>query len=487
MAAFMECVKLEQVDIPRSLEILGQFAFHRCFSLQEVNMEEGNLRVIGQKAFERCFKLHTISIPSTVESLERKTFKNCDSLRVMKFQNGLKSVADEAFYSCKNLQAVALPGSVESIGLNAFAKCPKLVSLELGDGSRGAAIQNGAFEECSSLTNICLSSESRTSPSSPEDHGERINSFRGCTALEAQYGETNISLALGNRFENLPVHKKCYHASVTTADELAREIESSAQSSPQGNPTHAHLNLVDPFGMTPFHILLSAANCRLDLLQVLVDAYPPHVLGWTDAKGKTAIDYYRQQGWNLNEDSRRILQLALDGWLVGSISSWNGLEVWKSDMSSRVNAIVAAEYDVEAWKSDMWSLVNGPAILAEGKVNERERQLLIEEAPLALLRYERMEATSLLELSLWKMEMKTATGASTDNATRTTSDKDEREAYRIRCGASVLIPNVTTFLCETSLNETNRTKLIGLVIPGNPASIVTPVAGSNKSIVTEIP
>jgi hypothetical protein len=47
--------------------------------------------------------------------------------------------------------------------------------------------------------------------------------------------------------------------------------------------------------MTPFHVLLSAANCRLDLLQVLLDALPPNVLGWKDVNENTAIEYFCQQ------------------------------------------------------------------------------------------------------------------------------------------------------------------------------------------------
>ncbi|CAJ1963496.1 unnamed protein product [Cylindrotheca closterium] len=339
MGAFLDC-GFETVAIPRSLEVLGGIAFHLCCLLQEVKFEECNLSVIGKHAFMECFQLHTISFPSTVERLESGTFKLCHSLRVIKFQNGLKYVADETFYSCKNLQSVALPESVELIGLNAFAKCPKLVSVEFRDASRAVTIHNDAFAECVSLTNICLPSESRLSAGRPDDHGERINSFRGCTALEDQYGDTNTSLALMHRFDDLPIHKKCYHASVTTADELAREIESSVQSSQDSTLDHL---VVDPFGMTPFHVLLSAANCRLDLLQILLDAYPPHVLGWKDVNGKTAIEYCWQQSCNLTEDFRPILQAALERWMVDSISSWKGLEAWKSDMSSRVNAIVAED------------------------------------------------------------------------------------------------------------------------------------------------
>ncbi|CAJ1963466.1 unnamed protein product [Cylindrotheca closterium] len=264
IGAFMECVKLEKVDIPKTLEVLGSSAFLRCMALQEVNIEEGSLRVIGHRAFGRCFKLQTIRIPSTVERVESETFTLCESLRMMKFQNGLRYLGDSSFHGCQNLQAVALPKSVTVICRFAFQECRKLVSVELGDGPLTMTIYGDAFRDCTSLINICLPSESRNTQPIPDyvQSGDvDVNSFRYCTALENQYDDTEIPLAITSRFENFPVHKRCYYATVTSANELAQEIALAMQVSHKNTLDH----VVDPFGMTPFHILLSGANCRLDL------------------------------------------------------------------------------------------------------------------------------------------------------------------------------------------------------------------------------
>ena len=48
--AFGDCFKLEKLeklDIPKTLEMVGSFASFYCASLQKVNIEEGNLREIG--------------------------------------------------------------------------------------------------------------------------------------------------------------------------------------------------------------------------------------------------------------------------------------------------------------------------------------------------------------------------------------------------------------------------------------------------------
>ncbi|CAJ1955635.1 unnamed protein product [Cylindrotheca closterium] len=387
-SAFGRCVNLETVDTPKSLEMLGGGAFQYCASLQDVTIKEGALRVI-----------------------ERGAFRNCNEV-----QNGLKYVGEKVFYLCKKLQAVALPGSLELIGGSAFEGCPKLVSVELGDGPSTVTIHDEAFLECRSLVNICLPS-SASIPTATTTEAVS-DSFEGCTSLKSLYDDTNTMLALRHRFKNFPIHKKCYYASITTTGELTREIELSMQSS---QDTTGDDLLIDPFGMTPFHVLLSAAYFRLDLLQVLLDAYPANVLRWKDLNGKTAVEYYYQRGYHLSEDSQTILQAALHRWMVGSIRSWDGLEAWTANMSSRVDAIVA-EHVVE------------------------RRRYLLREASMALSRYEEVEATSLLELSLWENEMKSAIDASAENGARVTVYKDERVAYRIRSGASVVIPNVIAFL-----------------------------------------
>ncbi|KAL3944050.1 MAG: hypothetical protein SGBAC_001878 [Bacillariaceae sp.] len=417
--SFGHCPVLENVDIPGSLEVLGRCAFCGCTSLREVNIEAGNLRAIGSRSFESCVNLQTISIPSTVECIEASSFCNCESLEVVKFQNGLKCLHCCAFESCKNLQAVELPETMERICLDAFRGCPRLVSVGLADPRNAVTICTDAFLGCESLVNICLPSTYHTA----NDYSSKkpfcsvhVDGFQGCTALENQCAEISVACALMSRFENLPIHKKCYHAYATTTDELALEIESLTQSS---RDDEGDL-FIDRFGMTPFHILLSAASCRIDLLQVLLDAYPPDVLGCKDVNGTTAVEYYSQRRLE-SEGSRNILRIALERWMVDSVSSWKGLDRWRSDMSTRVNAIVSEE------------------------VVDR-RQSLLEAASRALSRYERIEATSLLELSLWKLEQTTASASADDSTKNNMVQTDDRETFRIRSGASVVIPNVIALL-----------------------------------------
>lgn len=38
--------------------------------------------------------------------------------------------------------------------------------------------------------------------------------------------------------------------------------------------------IFDSFGMTPFHVLLTGGTRRVELLEVLLEAYSSYILGW---------------------------------------------------------------------------------------------------------------------------------------------------------------------------------------------------------------
>lgn len=102
---------------------------------------------------------------------------------------------------------------------------------------------------------------------------------------------------LGGTFDNFGVHEKCYHSSSTPIDELGLAVDGASGLIEDGG---LHF-LRDSFGMTPFHVLLSSASCRLDLLQLFSQSYPSVVLEWKDVLGSRAIDYV---GYNWTEETR---------------------------------------------------------------------------------------------------------------------------------------------------------------------------------------
>ncbi len=78
--AFSECT-LKSVTIPSSVTSIEEYAFSWCFSLQSVLFEGGSkCASIGKEAFEYCSSLTSVTIPSSVMSIGEFAFSGCSSL-----------------------------------------------------------------------------------------------------------------------------------------------------------------------------------------------------------------------------------------------------------------------------------------------------------------------------------------------------------------------------------------------------------------------
>ena len=167
--AFSDCTALTSIEIPASVETIGNTAFSDCSSLATVTFEKGSrLKTIGNNAYYRCTSLTSIEIPASVETIEKKAFMHCSSLATVTFEKGsqLKTIAgdsyDGAFSDCTALTSIEIPASVETIEATAFKRCSKLTTITFEKGSLLKTIgggyyssyYHGAFSDCSSLTSI---------------------------------------------------------------------------------------------------------------------------------------------------------------------------------------------------------------------------------------------------------------------------------------------------------------------------------------------
>ncbi|KAL3935821.1 MAG: hypothetical protein SGBAC_008734 [Bacillariaceae sp.] len=406
--AFHSCSSLERIKIPKTVDTIHECAFLRCRSLVEVDLCEG-LKAIGSCAFSGCRSLSAIKIPSTVEVIRVHTFFECKSLKEVQIQEGTVELGEHAFEKCTSLKAMALTQSIKSIGFCAFNRCENLISIEVPPGL-DAWFQEGAFHECHSLANICLPPQDMNEGQLRKIHN---TCFDECDLLQNEYGLENTVQGLSSRFNGYPVHRLCYYASTTTPDELKQQIEAmewNAENRQIEQEAYTQ-HLTDPFGMTPFHILFSAAKCRQDLLQILLEHFPVNILDWKDGSDNLATDYL---GCIWTEPWKSMFQKTLPQWMLDSISCW-GLESWRKDMSARVDVII------------------------HGVEDQAEREAMIRNTRAVLEGYVNLEKTSLLELALWKMELSLAGNVVPSDGCV------NKEVARTRCGASFVLPNVVAF------------------------------------------
>ena len=174
--AFSNCVSLGKVTLPKNLTLLGDGVFENCNAeiifpaslkcipylgdnaVRKVVIPEG-VEMIGDAAFSNSYNLLTITLPSTITSIESGAFYNTGitsfnypqditSISSWVFQNtNLKEfsvpekvteIGDRAFMECSILEKITIPKSVTYIGADAFKDCRNLTIYGYKDSAAEA-------------------------------------------------------------------------------------------------------------------------------------------------------------------------------------------------------------------------------------------------------------------------------------------------------------------------------------------------------------
>ncbi|CAJ1943361.1 unnamed protein product [Cylindrotheca closterium] len=471
-SAFINCRSLRKVSIPSTLELLWNRTFNMCISLTEVKLHEG-LKTIFRSAFDGCIELKAIDIPFTVETIEEEAFASCTSLRSVTLREGVTTIGKRAFAHCEALPCVSVPGSVYSIGNAAFQGCLALVDVDLREGLVGIGIsafsgcqsicgislpqslnvlRGTAFRDCSSLLGVEIPKGSDLTIYRDESAFRKSPCFYGCTELvtvsipssmeqTADYafskcpklhhgggGDDDIDEyeyqphKLRDRFDTLPVHQCCYHASETSLDELVEVINDSSSSSNDDN-------LVDAYGMTPLHIVATSARLRGDMLRILLDRYSSEVVFRPDGFRRTMMDYLMMQR---SVKAIALIQTTLKCVLPRAMHGCS-LDTWRNHLLDYV--------DSTPWEGD--------------NNNNNERWLCYQAIMKNFAQFMKMETTSILELALWKMKIIALHLESSDFG------EVARTSCRWKCGSDVVMGNVM----EYAWDDQSELLLVSKMLP----------------------
>ena len=424
-SAFFGCPSLTSINFPSTFEVIGSFAFYDCKRLVNAELNEG-LKKIGGRAFSVCTSLRSINFPSSLEEIGDWAFYDCKRLMNAELNEGLKAIGEYAFSSCASLRNINFPSSVKRILKIAFSDCNAMVSVELPEGIE--EIGDGVFADCYKLRNLFI-------PSTVTKLGKIFKDLTGSSRppplLSQQFLNddddcSHLVNALKTRFDGLPIHKLCYfQAHYPTATAL-KKLQEAAESNVGDDGNLAEIG--DVFGMTPFHIAALSTKPNLHLLQALTRLYSANFCLRKDVGGNRPIDYLIENDMPESDTvAKQFLQFVL-----GDRTKWLGLKRWKDTVMNE-----AADFP-EGWES----------------VESRKKQHELIYS--TLVKYENLEALSLLEMFLWSMEMDKAQGTSpTKSAKRqkidfasadTTIMISWRQIHRVNCGANIVIPNVLPFL-----------------------------------------
>lgn len=148
---------IREINLPKSLSSIGSGAFMYSELLHiELPM---SLISIGDCAFKNT-KVRQIDVG--VENIPNSCFKDCDSLKNIRWTGEIKSIGRDAFRDCSSLESFTIPSSVTEISASILWGCPNISKLTIGKGLDALPLyaynnKSYGYESyiCESLTSCC--------------------------------------------------------------------------------------------------------------------------------------------------------------------------------------------------------------------------------------------------------------------------------------------------------------------------------------------
>jgi hypothetical protein len=155
------------ITIPSTVTSINDNAFKNCTTLKEVYIP-GTVKSIGSYAFNGCTALRKVTLNEGTTSIGKYAFSECSLLSSVTIPATV-TTGVLAFYGCTGLRSATVKGTLDN---NMFGNCTELRTVDLNTSI--SEIPNCAFAMCTSLTSISL-------PDNVKTIGEFA--FSGCTAL----------------------------------------------------------------------------------------------------------------------------------------------------------------------------------------------------------------------------------------------------------------------------------------------------------------
>ena len=85
--------------------------------------QQGSNDELGYSVFKGCSVLTSVTIPSSVTSIDPRAFEGCSGLTSLIIPSSVTSIGWNAFEGCSGLTSITIPSSVTEIGGAAFKGC----------------------------------------------------------------------------------------------------------------------------------------------------------------------------------------------------------------------------------------------------------------------------------------------------------------------------------------------------------------------------
>lgn len=129
--AFEDCTNLTSITVSGGVYYINEYAFSGCTNLETVNVTK-DMRFVSTHAFDNTKWFD--SQPDGLVYIGSAAYKYKGSMPEgtgITIQDGTISISGEAFMNCANLISVSMPSTLTSIDYFAFKNCEKLASVSV--------------------------------------------------------------------------------------------------------------------------------------------------------------------------------------------------------------------------------------------------------------------------------------------------------------------------------------------------------------------
>lgn len=171
-SAFENCINLKEIVLPSTLKKINKRAFYNCTNLLKVVIEEDNLEYIAPDSFDKsAIKTYNniIIIGQTLLKYSKNLPESVIDIKNLVEDTKIKTIAGGAFDGCSNIISITIPGTVRYIGDNAFSGCTNLEEIFFEPVEEGTynipltvghrldfEIRKSLLSDCSNIKRISL-------------------------------------------------------------------------------------------------------------------------------------------------------------------------------------------------------------------------------------------------------------------------------------------------------------------------------------------
>ena len=144
------CIGLTSITIPSSVTSIDSAAFYRCSGLKYVAIPG---HISFKDNFDTTSNIDTVVIADGATTIPSSSFSECSKIKYISIPNSVTSIGQRAFEGCSGLTSITLPNGITKIENGTFKNCTSLTSVNLPSGLDSIGrnnyyFVNGAFEGC---------------------------------------------------------------------------------------------------------------------------------------------------------------------------------------------------------------------------------------------------------------------------------------------------------------------------------------------------